>query len=356
MGWVLGLGFLLFRSRFRLPRRAAAHCLVHKSWAVSFVVLFEKKINSQGPGNPKTEEKKTKNSEGPENPQTEKKKKTARDRTSLRRKKQKKQPGTGQASDGKNKKNTLHIIESLGPFSLRTCFACLVIVWFCALHYRQFCHWDETLLLSLSVPSDCTSFANLFCGWCHRTTTRLRQLLQKKKNSQWPDNPKTGKKKKIKLVTLWRACGPFLSVLASRSDCAILRFALQAILPFWRVPYFVYCLQLVSQDNDSPSVAQKKKKTARDRTTLRPEKKTNLSQYREPVALVSPYFAWWLCDFALCTTGNFVTETRPYSFLYPYRLIALCLLICSAVGVTGQRLAFGGFSKKKKKQPGTGQP
>ena len=59
-------------------------------------------------------------------------------------------------------------------------------------------------------------------------------------------------------------------MLASLSGCAILRFALQAILPLRRVPYYVYCLRLVSEDNDSPSVAQKKK-TARDRATLRPE-------------------------------------------------------------------------------------
>ena len=48
-------------------------------------------------------------------------------------------------------------------------------------------------------------------------------------------------------------------MLASLSGCAILRFALQAILPLRRVPYYVYCLRLVSEDNDSPSVAQKKK-------------------------------------------------------------------------------------------------
>ena len=86
-----------------------------------------------------------------------------------------------------------HNIESLWPLSLRTCFAW----WLCdfALCTTGICHWDETLLLSLSVPSDCTLFANLFCGWCHRTTTRLRRLLQKK-NSQGPDNPKTKKKKK----------------------------------------------------------------------------------------------------------------------------------------------------------------
>ena len=59
-------------------------------------------------------------------------------------------------------------------------------------------------------------------------------------------------------------------MLASLSGCAILRFALQAILPLRRVPYYVYCLRLVSEDNDSPSVAPKKK-TARDRATLRPE-------------------------------------------------------------------------------------
>ena len=88
MGWVLGLGFLLFRSRFCLPRRAAAHCLAHKSWAVSFVVYL---------------------------------KKTARDRTTLRpRKKKKKQPGTGQPSDGK--KNLVHYREPVAlvsPYLLR---------------------------------------------------------------------------------------------------------------------------------------------------------------------------------------------------------------------------------------------
>ena len=119
----------------------------------------------------------------------------------------------------------------------------------------------------------------------------------------------------------------------------------------WAVSVVVYC-------------KKKKKKTARDRKkkkklpgTGQPsdekKKKKKLVHQRESVSLSPRTFAWWLWDFALCTTGNFVTETRSCSFLCPYRLIARRLLICSAVGVTGPRLAFGSFSKK---HPGTGQP
>ena len=97
-----------------------------------------------------------KNSQGPDNPKT-----------------------------GKKKSNSSHCREPVALFSpywLR-----LVIVRFCALHYRPFCHSDGYLTMFTA------------CGWCHRTTTRLRNKKKKKtkkKSIQGPDNPKTEKKKK----------------------------------------------------------------------------------------------------------------------------------------------------------------
>ena len=70
MGWVLGLGFSCSAAVFSFL--AAPLPTAWPIRAGRFPLLFIEKKNSQGPDNPKTEEKK---------------KKTARDRTTLKKKK-----------------------------------------------------------------------------------------------------------------------------------------------------------------------------------------------------------------------------------------------------------------------------
>ena len=157
MGWVLGLGFLLFRSRFCLPRRAAAHCLAHKSWAVSFVVYWKKTARDRTTLRPR---KKKKNCQGPDNPQT--------------------------------KKKNLYIIESLWPLSLRTCFAW----WLCDFALCTTGNFvTETRPYSFLCPYRLIARRLLICSAVGVTGPRLAFGSFSKKNSQGPDNPKTGKKK-----------------------------------------------------------------------------------------------------------------------------------------------------------------
>ena len=78
-------------------------------------------------------------------------------------------------------------VALFSPYWLR-----LVIVRFCALHYRPFCHSDGYLTMFTA------------CGWCHRTTTRLRSP-KKKLDDGWPESEK-GKDVDVKYIEERRRC------------------------------------------------------------------------------------------------------------------------------------------------------